>query len=410
MGSSIAALGHLIGYGGLFSALTPVVTVRPARGESAGRDDATVRMLLGSAVDSSSSPLVSLAKRISELETAAVKLSLTQPGNVLAARTVTSDHEDAVTGTAQPGTERQDLTVHVRDLARGQINLSDGLAPSGTTTIVPGSNTFTVTRSGTTHTLTFDSRAGSTNLETLTGIANRINGANIGITARVIEKTTSTRLELKDTSTGAGSGFTLKDAAGNVVTALGAETMVIAATDARAEVNGTTVTSSTNTLEIQGGSITLQVSQITANPVRMAVSLNVELIVATAKSLADKLNALADQIERGGTQTAQRTRAALVKPIRDHAESLAKLGFLLDKSNRLTIDEVRLKRAIERSPEQVEKLVGGPKGFATTLVERLRDLAQAPTARASKLLAPSLNMAVFQSEDVATGLVLNVSA
>lgn len=131
----------------------------------------------------------------------------------------------------------------MRELARGQTNLSGGLTPSGTTTIVPGSNTCTLARSGTTHTLAFDSHAGSTNLETLSWVANWINGVNIGITARVIEKSTSTRLELKDTSTGAGSGFTLKDATGNVVT------------DARAEVNGTTVTSSTNTLELQGGSI-----------------------------------------------------------------------------------------------------------------------------------------------------------
>lgn len=100
MGSSIAALGHLIGHGDLFSALTPVVTVRPVRGEPAGRDDATVRTLLGLAVDSISSPLVSLAKRISEFEIVAAKLGLTQPGNVLA---VTSGHEDAVTGTASRG-------------------------------------------------------------------------------------------------------------------------------------------------------------------------------------------------------------------------------------------------------------------------------------------------------------------
>lgn len=52
---------------------------------------------------------------------------------------------------------------------------------------------------------------------------------------------------------------------------------------------------------------------------------------------------------------------------------------MLDKGNRLTIDEERLRKAIARSPEQVETLVGGSKGFTTSLVERLRDLAQAPT-------------------------------
>ena len=411
MDGSITSLGPLIAAGALRSALVPAVTVRSSRTATLEQQREQVHALLGMAASSGPAPLAELGQAFSEVQAIAARLSMLSEGNVFDARAVLSANEAAITGTAHPGTARQDFMVRVAQVASAQMNLSSGLGATATTSIVPGANALTITSGGASRTVTFEASATSTNLETLNAMAARINAADFGAEAAVRQDGTTLRLELRAATSGAEAGFTITDTAGNAVTALAADTVVVEAGDAEVEVNGVTVTSPTNTVELGDGAVTLQVQQTTAAPVSVAVASDVSLIVEVTQGLADKLNTLADQIERGDPSVGQRARAALVRPIRRRAEILEQIGIQLDRGNRVKVDAERLARAIRHSPETVEARIGGPKGFATVLAEGLRGQARGSASRGGRTLDPSRGREVFGGgRGQASGLMVNLSA
>jgi len=223
-----------------------------------------------------------LKSLVSTLSDAASRLGSLTTFNAVTAK---SSNSAAVSATAIGGTQANSFSVKVDNLAAAQATASGVLLPVGGAlgagtlrlqlgqwTIVPRSFTPQVGGGQ------VDIAVSAT--DTVSDVASKINGANAGVTATVLNDVSGERLLLRSASTGVAAGFelsVLSDADGNPADAAGLSRLVNGATmqdaqDAHMRINDVPVSSSTNRFANVVSGITLTANQVSADPAEVTVS------------------------------------------------------------------------------------------------------------------------------------------
>lgn len=151
--------------------------------------------------------------------------------------------------------------------------------------------------------------------DTLEAIKTKINAANAGVTASIVNDASGAKLVLRSTTTGAKSAVKITatdddgvntDALGlsalafNPPAAAGQMSQTQASQDAVATINGLTVTSATNKLENVIDGVTLTLAKLTTGPVEVKVALDT---ATQKKAFADFAKAYSDMNGYITTQT-----------------------------------------------------------------------------------------------------------
>ncbi len=253
-----------------------------------------------------------------------------------------------------------------------------------------GDNTFTANANKAIKTVTIDS---SNN--TLNGVAKAINDAKIGVTASVINDGSGWRLTLGSTDTGAANSLkiTTTDGDGNDTDAAGLSILaydptLIAGTgknmqqtqdarDARAVVDGLTVTGASNTLDkaIQGVTLNLKATATTATTLTVAqdnsaISSGVQSFVRAFNELASTVKSLTSynaETKQAGVLQGDFSVRSIFGHLRgelnkmasgasDQLDSLADLGITTERDGTLKLDSTKLQKAIEADAQGVAGL------------------------------------------------------
>lgn len=313
----------------------------------------------------------------------------------------------AATSAAVPGT----YTLNVTKLAQSQNLVAAGLASStsaigdGTATTITfdfgtisgGTLTagtysgaaFTSNGSGT-QTITID---GTNN--TLQGIRDAINAANMGVNATIVNDGSGTpyRLALSSTSTGVGNSLMISTSGGDgsIDSLLAYDpagpqnlTQTMVAQNADLTVNGISITSASNTVTdaIQGVTLTLK------NPAAgtsLTVAHDTGAINTAVSGFVDAYNALYSQLKsRSAYPTATAQTPALsgdgtVRLMMDQLRgvfntaasgtltALAQVGVAFQKDGSLQLDSNALSSAMSKNFSDVTNLFSSTTGFATRL-------------------------------------------
>ena len=274
--------------------------------------------------------------------------------------------------------------IKVANLAQAHSMATGVFSDSGTTRL--GTGTLRITLGGVSHNLVIDS---SNN--TLQGIADKINGApNLAATASVINTGSGYQLVLSSDSEGTKNAITLAvtdndgtpgDASGlsQLVSGSKAFTQVVAAEDLSLEVNGLSVTRSSNTVDDLLKGITFNFTEETASAATVKVERDSGTVASRVKDLVDKYNALQSLIaettkydpekQEGGVLlgesavrgVAQQTRSvlyALVQGLESaNIRSLADIGVSTNKdTGQLSFDEARFKKQLAKYPDDMVAL------------------------------------------------------
>lgn len=234
-----------------------------------------------------------------------------------AARKASSSNEAVATIATTSSAAATSFTLDVDALAQQQSVSTTAMTPGS----VPGAGTLTLQlgvwgAGGASFTagtaVAVDVTIGAT--DTLSAIAGKINGANAGVVATVFNDGVNDRLLLTSKTTGAAAGFKVTSAdpalAGFVFdpeTQPGsgmadAQNPVQYSQDAKARINGLTVTSATNTLTDNLPGVTIKLlSTTTSNygstsevkaPISMGISEDVTLAVRNVSDFVDAYNTL----------------------------------------------------------------------------------------------------------------------
>lgn len=278
-------------------------------------------------------------------------------------------------------------SINVITLAAAQKRLSNEYA-SGT---VFGAGTLDFTVGGTAKPVSID--AGSS----LNDIRAAINEANIGITAAIVSGVDGSnnpidRLILTSKQEGTSGGFSLSVASGDpnldsLATFDLAHTASVNATDAALEIEGVSVTSTSNTINaLNGVTLTLKATGSTT----LTVSKDSASIT---KAVEDFIKGYNDVVARIKTDSAYDAATKVGKPLNAEAtvrtvehllantrntvpvslasatyKRLSELGISVEQDGRLTLDSSKLTAAINASPTGVEQTLNAyGTEFAATL-------------------------------------------
>ncbi len=308
--------------------------------------------------------------------------------------------------TAENGAQAGDYNIKVEQLAQAhrlatpadQVFAStSAVIGTGTLTFQFGTydadtNAFTANADKSIQTVTLDA---SNN--TLTGIRDAINKANIGVTASIVNDGNGYRLVMGAKDSGAANG--LKITADDSSLSLLAfdptsqsdrdTKQTLAAADARIVVDGLTVTSASNTVKevVPGVTLTLKAKGDTATNLTVAqdTSETTKALETFVKSYNDMMNTVKSltaydtQTKTAGTLAGDYNVRSTINRIRDiftssitgasgSFKSLADVGISLQRDGTLNLDSTKLANALGSDTEGVASLFAHAGGTTDPLI------------------------------------------
>ncbi|MEO0616553.1 MAG: flagellar filament capping protein FliD [Pseudomonadota bacterium] len=308
-------------------------------------------------------------------------------------RTITSNNEDAVslavTSDAVPASYSIDIETlaTAERLSSGSFTGSDAVVGSGTLDISIGGESFGVT---------IDPAA-----NTLADIRNAINNAedNTGVLATIVNAESGSFLVLTGARTGVSNNITVTQATtDNGLSALTYDpdnainnlTQSVAAADARATVNGFTVTSETNVFADVVDGVTFTALQETAgtafdvtvgndtgglkNAVDAFAKAYNDLIDTTDRLSAFDVETGAagalqgDSALRGVTSRLRQTLSEPTGSANPLLDTLNEVGVRIDTDGRLEVDADALGTVLEEDFQAIERLFNGDDGYGARLI------------------------------------------
>jgi len=233
------------------------------------------------------------------LNTASAKLSRDSAWNGVNIASSSTTVTGAMTGIAQPGS----YSVQVKQLAQSQTSvIGNAAADKGFAKDAKlGAGTFTLTVGGK------DFAVDVTASDTLTTLATAVNNANSGVQATVITNADGTqRLMLRSKSTGTDASFAVKATAADpdapgILNSIGKNeagyyTVSQAAQNAKIDLNGVAVESTSNTFAEALPGMSLTVSAVSTSPALVTVSSDTKSMKDSIQAFVDAYNALNDKM------------------------------------------------------------------------------------------------------------------
>lgn len=235
---------------------------------------------------------------------------------------VASSDTSVVSVSASTNVAAGNYAVSVQALASSQT-LASGTAYANASALV-GSGTLNLELGAWDGTQSnFTPKSGSsavpitvTSTDTVQTLADKINGAGAGVTASLITDSSGVRLALRSTDTGAANGFRVtandSDGQNNDATGLslvafdppnGATAMQLmqGSADAKATVNGISVSAASNALTGVVDGLTINLNKVSASAINVSATPDRDSVSTAIKAFATSYNALVSFI---GTQTA----------------------------------------------------------------------------------------------------------
>lgn len=316
-----------------------------------------------------------------------------------------SSASDKVGITVSPGTAPTSMSIEVQALAKAQSNASAAVTAgspvgSGTLSIQLGSwagGTFAPGSAA-----AVDVTVGAT--DSLSTIAGKINAAGAGVSATVLRDASGERLLVRANDTGETKGFRIQaaddDGVANDANGLSrlaydktagvfhGMALSQAGTNAQATVNGTAITSASNTVKDALPGITLNLSQVTTAPVEISVSNDKDGLRKNIQAFVDAYNTINNMLATAtkydpdtkvagslqgdstavGLQNALRGMMRSVTPGGDYTR-LLDIGIEIKSGGVMSIDSTKLDAALDnpaglKALFTTESTQPGSRGFA----------------------------------------------
>ena len=299
-------------------------------------------------------------------------------------------------------------------IGNGKITIDFGTVSGGT--LDPATGTYSGASFASDLTRTAKSITIDSSNNTLAGIRDAINAANMGVSASIVNDGSGTpyRLVLSSKETGEASSMRIKvdgDAAlqnllGNDPAGTQNLQQTLAAQNAKLNVNGIAVTSASNTVKeaIQGTTLTLVQTGTTglsmkANTTSMKTAIT-DFVKAynSLQSTASSLTTYDADTQTGAALTGDTTLRNLMNRVRQVMSSpqasgtneikvLNEIGVSFQKDGTLVVDSTKLDKALESNLAGVSKLFASGTGSTSGYGKQLDSLITSLTATGGSLKA-----------------------
>lgn len=396
----------------------------------------TAAPILNAALTADNTTLSGLGQLQSALATfQAVAQSLSGNGLNLS---VSSSVANVLSATTSSSSVAGTYAIQVNQLAQGQVLQSKSLpSPDGAIGLGgPSKISFEFgNASGNTFTTNAANNSAKTvvipsGANTMQGIASAINGANIGVTAKVIPSGTSYALEL-NSPTGAANSMRINVSGDSALQNLLAYnpagvknlSQVTSAQDATLTINGVAMSSSSNTLTKAISETTLSLTAKGSSELEVAQgSAQIANNVTNLVNAYNTLNTTLSTLQQGVLKTdgsALRAQSQLKGMLTSNANStngvsslaLANMGITTQKNGNLVVDTNKLQAAISSDSASVSKLfTNGGTGIADHLVSQIKGILSPVGGLSRKVAAVNQDITALNAKKSSLGKALTAQA
>ncbi|AFL68410.1 flagellar filament capping protein FliD [Sulfurospirillum barnesii] len=294
----------------------------------------------------------------------------------------TTVSNDAVSISATGGTNVQDFTIRVEELAKQDVYQSTSYL-SKTSTFASGEDTITLEFDGKSYDFSVSSAT------TLSDLADMINDKMDGkVTASILNTggTNPYRLILKSDNTGAENAITVQS--GTAADALGltnSDNHLQTASDATFTFNGVSITRSSNSIDdlIVGVTITLNKEQESTESTKVSITQDWSDIKEQLNSLVSSYNNLMSNLKTATSYNSETKTAGVFQGVSEltslsttlrkqlfsldqQGRSLEDYGISLNSSGLLEFDETKFNKKITSDPEDIKEYFSGSTTYETT--------------------------------------------
>jgi len=379
-----------ISFGGLASGLDTTSMVKSLVALERSATDALVTRQ--SNLNTQKSIVSSLASAVSGLATAVRALDVASEGKPLTATSSDSRVAVAVSSGAKLGAH----DLRVQTLAAAQVVQTTTFS-SRTTQGIPGDGSVDITVGGTTKSVAWTS---SDTLETVMG---KINEADAGVTASIVDTTGTGTFSLivVAKTTGTAAAPTFVDSGTGSLGLANPANLKIPAVDAQFTLDGISFTRATNSITdaIDGTTLTLNAVHGATDPTtHTTAAIDQKALTEKVKAVMTAYNsinaALHIQLDYNGSPKGANTlfgdsalrglqqQLGSVMSAGYGSDTIAAIGLSRDRTGTMTLDESKLAAAVAADPDAVSKLFVD-NGFATAVTK----LADSYTAVGTGILS-----------------------
>ena len=321
----------------------------------------------------SAAALLQLYGSSSDLASSAAKLTPDDPSSVFNDRTAVSSDTSVLTASAYSallsttGAAEAAYSIDVASLAQAQKNIGSELIATDASTVAAGTHSFDIGIDGVIHQVSIDVAEGDTNEVVLQKMADAINALEIGVSATVEAGTTegTDRLAIEANATGAANAFTISDVTGNAVATAGAGTVSLAAQDASYTVDGSSQTSSSNTILLDNGMVTATLKG--TGSADLTVAPDKTKVQSAVSDLISGINGFIDTLNKNSTYIKDDVPYTIKTYIKEHVLALETIGITQGADGKLMVDSVKLAAAASQNMTGIESAFAGLDGLAVQM-------------------------------------------
>lgn len=180
-------------------------------------------------------------------------------------------------------------------------------------------------------------------------VRDKINAAGVGVVAAVISDATGSRLVLRSTASGQSNGFKVEVSPPAAESTLGLQ-ITQNAQDAKLSINGKSMASPSNVIDLPAEGLQLTLKQPSSTPVMVQVSADTAGMSQNVREFARTYNDLAEQVARSDTDSrtlhsARALQKSLLTQLSDKRTNA--MGLSLSEEGLLNLDEARLTQSFE---------------------------------------------------------------
>jgi flagellar hook-associated protein 2 len=360
-------------------------------------------------------------QELSDLSSAAARLVSDSSGSVFNDRTASSSNEKILTASAwdafsaDSGATEATYQIQVQQLAQAQENAGSSLQSKATGLLQSGTYNFEINVNGQNHAFSIDVSGTETNEELLSKVGQAINNANIGISAQVVADTEAgtSQLVLSSDQTGAAAAFTITDTTGDLVNQTGLGTVKTQAQNAAYRVDGKDYTGSSNTVYLDDGAVQADL-KATGN-VTLTVGPDAQKEQAAVTNLVTALNDYRDYINNNETYIQDSALSPIQNVMDDLKNQLGALGITQKEDGTLSVDQAKLKTALQQPSLKIKELLGGVDGIASqieSIVSNLSSTSPLTFAKEAEQLQTNFEDYIYNSsasmlKQILEGTLLN---
>lgn len=286
-----------------------------------------------------------------------------------------SDNSEAVSATYSGKDKKDDIKIDVSKTATAQINESESFKSNSSSLYYKNASKISISTSeGKSYSFHYSPSITETDEKALNKIAQKINKANIGVSASVEtdEKTKTSKLVLKGGKTGDGNDFTVS---GNLAEALGINNVKTSASDAVYSINGEEKRSSSNKIEVDDD-LTINLKSATEKTATISFGKSKLDSINAARELVNAFNGLANTAYKNEDAGAERLGNRLQSIAKSYGSSLNRIGISMNSKGYLEIDEDKMKKASENGELDNFFKTNNKEGLSYGFTNRLENVAK----------------------------------